>query len=207
MLANNYQNSEPSCSDEETNEVELEEQFIIRFPEDIAKSIHEAITAGKVSNKLSLHLDLDFRSAIVFANNEILQGKLVRLPTIVDSYKTTDNVNFYKVANISEMLICNRETTQPSKEVRIAGVEHIDEENVLPHGLTPPTRNIRKRYRKHHKKKSKSNKLSEQETLHMVKRLIRADKAAINVDLHFSSDNGDSDEEESENDFQEVNTA
>ncbi|XP_062130971.1 transcription initiation factor TFIID subunit 7-like isoform X2 [Drosophila sulfurigaster albostrigata] len=187
MLANNYQNSEPSCSDEETNEVELEEQFIIRFPEDIAKSIHEAITAGKVSNKLSLHLDLDFRSAIVFANNEILQGKLV--------------------ANISEMLICNRETTQPSKEVRIAGVEHIDEENVLPHGLTPPTRNIRKRYRKHHKKKSKSNKLSEQETLHMVKRLIRADKAAINVDLHFSSDNGDSDEEESENDFQEVNTA
>ncbi|KAH8300175.1 hypothetical protein KR044_011062 [Drosophila immigrans] len=178
MFMCNFQNYEEKPEED----VELEEQFIIRFPADIAKNVRDGIEVGDVSKTLSIYLDTEHRNAIISANGEILHGKLMELPTLIESYKTTDNVNLYKTANIHEILICSRLDNDSELE-GTAEMEHLDEESTLPHGLTPPTRNIRKRYRRRLKKKTKNSKQSKQETLQTVRQLIREDVAALLSDF------------------------
>ncbi|KAH8372048.1 hypothetical protein KR093_009812, partial [Drosophila rubida] len=159
--------------------------------QDVAIAIRNAISVCKLRKKLSLCLDEDNRKGIIYMNDEMLNGKFVKLPTIVECYKTTDNVNMYKTANIHEMLVCSRVGVHSAEE-KMSGIEQLDEDYVLPHGITPPTRNIRKRYRKHMKKKAKNNKMSEQEALQIVKQLIRADLSAYRVryDTYSEDDSG-----------------
>lgn len=83
----------------------------------MAEALRESVEDGNVNQKLSINLDSELRYGEVRLNNQKLHAKVVDLPTIVESYKTADNVNLYKTADISQMLVCSVEPIkEPSNE-------------------------------------------------------------------------------------------
>lgn len=81
--------------------------------------MHESIEAGNINEKLAIQLDTDLRYGEVRLNNQLLHAKLVDLPTIIESYKTADNTNLYKTADICQLLVCNRERPRESEKDRL----------------------------------------------------------------------------------------
>jgi len=67
-------------------------------PQELADTVHEAINAGTIKDRLTIQLDPDLRYGEVRIDDQILYTKLVDLPTVVESYKTIDNKSFYKSA-------------------------------------------------------------------------------------------------------------
>lgn len=78
-------------------------------PQELADTVHEAINAGTIKDRLTIQLDPDLRYGEVRIDDQILYTKLVDLPTVVESYKTIDNKSFYKSADICQILICKEE--------------------------------------------------------------------------------------------------
>ncbi|EDW62527.2 uncharacterized protein Dvir_GJ16863 [Drosophila virilis] len=183
------------------DKLELESQFIIRFPEDLAKIVHEAIEAETINEKLSIQLDNDLRYGEVHLNNQLLHAKLVDLPTVIESYKTADNTNLYKTADICQLLVCSRERPKDFDKERAKKAKEldttpenlspiledtrdilkVDEKYLWPHGLTPPCRNLRRR-RLNNALKEKNVEPPEPDILREVKYLLRMDSEAVRVD-------------------------
>ncbi|XP_017305259.1 transcription initiation factor TFIID subunit 7-like [Diaphorina citri] len=78
-------------------------------------------------------------------------AKVVDLPTIIESLKTIDRKNFYKTADICQMMICKEEDdrgTSDEEEERLFKNKKdnkVDKKFLWPHGITPPMKNVRKR--------------------------------------------------------------
>ncbi|KAH8344183.1 hypothetical protein KR084_007646 [Drosophila pseudotakahashii] len=167
--------------------VELESQFIMRVPKELAESVHEAINAGTVKERLTIQLDQDLRYGEVRLDDQLLYTKLVDLPTVVESYKTIDNKSFYKSADICQILICKEEPEDetekesPNKNKK-KDPNKVDKKYLFPHGITPPCKNVRKRrFRKTLKKKNVEAPEIEKE----VKHLLRIDNEAVRVDYEI----------------------
>ncbi|XP_034489481.1 transcription initiation factor TFIID subunit 7-like [Drosophila innubila] len=202
---------------EDNENLELEEQFLMRFPKDLAEAVLESVEAGNINEKLTIELDSELRYGEVRLNDQVLHAKLVDLPTVVESYKTADNINLYKTANISQMLVCS---VEPIEEPKNEGKElekllysalkddkenkslskdankdipKVDEKFLWPHGLTPPTRNIRRR-RIANALKGKNVEPAEQDILKEVKYLLRMDSEAVRVQYEVLDDDGKLDE-------------
>lgn len=165
--------------------VELESQFIMRLPEEPAKALREALKTGEnFKNRLNIQLDNDMRHGEVRFDDWLLHAKFVDLPTIVESLKTIDRKSVYKTADICQMMICKAELDPSSTEEESLAKNKkkdpnkVDKKYLFPHGITPPTKNVRKRrFRKTLKKKSVDAPEIEKE----VKRLLRADNEALSV--------------------------
>uniref|UniRef100_V9ILN3 Transcription initiation factor TFIID subunit 7 n=1 Tax=Apis cerana TaxID=7461 RepID=V9ILN3_APICE len=104
-------------------QVELESQFILRLPPEPARVLRETLRNGlSLKDRLSIKLENDMRYGEVRFDHWLLHGKIVDLPTIVESLKTIDNKSFYKTADICQMLICKEEddhtTTDEESPVR-----------------------------------------------------------------------------------------
>ncbi|XP_017867117.1 PREDICTED: transcription initiation factor TFIID subunit 7 isoform X1 [Drosophila arizonae] len=167
--------------------VELENQFIIRFPKEVAEGIHEAIQTGNVKDRLFIKFDQDLRYGEVRFDDQMLYAKLVDLPTIMESYKTIDNKSFYKSADICQLLICKEEPEDetekesPNKNKK-KDPNKVDKKYLWPHGITPPCKNVRKRrFRKTLKKKNVETPEIEKE----VKHLLRIDNEAVRVEYEI----------------------
>ncbi|XP_014204688.1 transcription initiation factor TFIID subunit 7 [Copidosoma floridanum] len=165
-------------------QVELESQFIMRFPEEASNVLREILRNGlPLKERLAISLDTDLRNGTVRFDNWLFHTKLLDLPTIVESLKTIDNKSFYKTADICQILICKEEedhTTDEESPIRQKKKDPIkvDKKFLWPHGITPPSKNIRKRrFRKTLKKKYVETPEIEKE----VKRLLRIDNDAVNV--------------------------
>ncbi|KOB65243.1 Transcription initiation factor TFIID subunit 7 [Operophtera brumata] len=163
---------------------ELESQFILRLPEEPAKELKQLLRNGdNMKNRLSIQMDQDMRKGEVKFDQKTMHGKIVDLPTIVDSLKTIDSKSFYKSADICQMMICKEEPEQPTEEELPAKNKKkdpykVDKKFLFPHGITPPTKNVRKRrFRKTLKKKCAEAPEIEKE----VKRLLRADNEAESI--------------------------
>lgn len=165
--------------------VELESQFIMRLPEEPAKALREALRSGEnFKNRLTIQIENDMRHGEVRFDHWLLHAKIVDLPTIVESLKTIDRKSVYKTADVCQMMICKdeleptpTEEESPSKNKKKDPFK-VDKKFLWPHGITPPTKNIRKRrFRKTLKKKSAEAPEIEKE----VKRLLRADNEAVSV--------------------------
>ncbi|XP_013189129.1 transcription initiation factor TFIID subunit 7-like [Amyelois transitella] len=164
---------------------ELESQFILRLPEEPARVLREVLVSGEnLKNRLTIQLENDMRHGEVRFDHWLMHAKIVDLPTIVESLKTIDNKSFYKTADISQMMICKDEPDQlttedefPTKNKK-KDLYKVDKKFLWPHGVTPPTKNVRKRrFRKTLKKKCVEAPEIEKE----VKRLLRADNEAFSV--------------------------
>lgn len=164
---------------------ELESQFILRLPEEPAKVLREVLKSGEnLKNRLTIQIENDMRQGEVRFDHWLMHAKIVDLPTIIESLKTIDNKSFYKTADICQMMICKEEPDQPSTEEESPAKNKkkdpykVDKKFLYPHGITPPTKNVRKRrFRKTLKKKYVEAPEIEKE----VKRLLRADNEAVSV--------------------------
>lgn len=165
--------------------VELESQFIMRLPEEPAKALREVLKMGEnFKNRLTIQVENDMRHGEVRFDDWLLHAKIVDLPTIVESLKTIDRKSVYKTADICQMMICKDELDPSSTEEESPAKNKkkdplkVDKKFLFPHGITPPTKNVRKRrFRKTLKKKSVDAPEIEKE----VKRLLRADNEAVSV--------------------------
>lgn len=121
------------------------------------------------------------RHGEVRVDHWLLTAKVVDLPTIVESLKTIDGKGFYKTADICQMLLCKEEDDQVVDEdvhqkVKKKDPNKVEKKYLWPHGITPPTKNVRKRrFRKTLKKKYVEAPEIEKE----VKRLLRIDNDAV----------------------------
>ena len=112
-----------------------------------------------------------------------LHAKIVDLPTIIESLKTFDLKSFYKAADICQLMICKEEpdpitTDEEPQKNKKKDPNKVDKKYLWPHGVCPPTKNVRKRrFRKTLKKKYVELPEIEKE----VKRLLRVDNEAVNV--------------------------
>uniref|UniRef100_A0A8D2HJ89 TATA-box binding protein associated factor 7 like n=1 Tax=Urocitellus parryii TaxID=9999 RepID=A0A8D2HJ89_UROPR len=144
---------------------ELENQFILRLPQEHASTVRSLIHSGSVKMKDKLKIDLspDRRHAVVEVEDVSLSAKLVDLPCVIGSLKTLDKKTFYKTADISQMLVCSADADlhssleEPitSTDVSITGNNERETEKkyIWKHGITPPLKNVRKkRFRKTKKK-------------------------------------------------------
>lgn len=164
---------------------ELESQFILRLPEEPAKTLREILKTGEnLKNRLTIQMENDMRHAEVRLDHWLMHGKIVDLPTIIESLKTIDNKSFYKTADICQMMICKDEPDPASTEEESPAknkkkdLYKVDKKFLWPHGITPPTKNVRKRrFRKTLKKKCVEAPEIEKE----VRRLLRADNEAVSV--------------------------
>ncbi|XP_066253955.1 transcription initiation factor TFIID subunit 7 [Euwallacea similis] len=162
---------------------ELESQFILRLPLEPAKVLKEAIkNSENLKDRFNIKIEDDMRHAEVRLDHWLLPGKVVDMPSIIESLKTIDSKNFYKTADICQMLLCKEEEDQftedenPQKKKK--DPNKVDKKYLWPHGITPPTKNVRKRrFRKTLKKKYVEAPEIEKE----LKRLLRIDNDAVSV--------------------------
>ncbi|VDP66309.1 unnamed protein product [Schistosoma mattheei] len=131
------------------------------------------------------------RHTIVRYNGQVYQGQIMDLPCIIESLKTTDKKNFYKTANICQMMICTQgdETgplrgtaayldNRPGSRNKTFDISHENREFQFLHGITPPLKNVlHRRFRKTRRKRFVDMPKIEKE----VKQLLRADLQAVNV--------------------------
>lgn len=150
-----------------------------------AKILREAIrNNSSLKDRLSINIENDLRHGEVRVDHWLMSAKLVDLPTIVESLKTIDGKGFYKTADVCQMLICKEEDDQtPTDEdspqkTKKKDPNKVDKKYLWPHGITPPTKNVRRRrFRKTLKKKYVEAPEIEKE----VKRLLRIDNDAVSV--------------------------
>lgn len=170
----------------------MESQFILRLPVEPAKQLKEAIQSNS-NPKLNIKIENDMRHGEVRVGNWQLNAKVVDLPTIVESLKTIDNKSFYKTADICQMLLCKEEDFATSDEEAPQKAKKkdslkVEKKYLWPHGITPPTKNVRKRrFRKTLKKKYVEAPEIEKE----VKRLLRLDNDAVSVKWEVINEDDD----------------
>ncbi|KAF2899506.1 hypothetical protein ILUMI_06664 [Ignelater luminosus] len=164
---------------------ELESQFLLRLPEEPARILREAIhNNSTLKDRFAIKVDNDMRHGEVRVDHYLMNAKVVDLPTIVESLKTIDSKGFYKTADICQMLICKEEDDQTTtdddspQKTKKKDPNKVDKKYLWPHGITPPSKNVRKRrFRKTLKKKYVEAPEIEKE----VKRLLRSDNDAVSV--------------------------
>ncbi|OSD01535.1 hypothetical protein PYCCODRAFT_1425779 [Trametes coccinea BRFM310] len=129
-------------SDEE--DLVFEEQFILRMPpnEDCEK-LRKMVQAREVSDDVWFKFK-DSRRAVFHIGNNMYSSKLVDLPCIIESQKTLDNKQMFKVADICQMLVV--EDKIPNEEALSNQQKSFNiDEFIWPHGITPPLKHVRKR--------------------------------------------------------------
>ncbi|KAF9526997.1 TAFII55 protein conserved region-domain-containing protein [Crepidotus variabilis] len=159
-------------SDEE--DLAFEEQFILRMPrgEDCDK-LRKAVASREVGNDVWFKFK-DSRRAIFHVGNSLYSSKLVDLPCIVESQKTLDGKQMFKVADICQMLVVGDKIQSEEQMTRDKGF-NIDE-FIWPHGITPPLHHVRKRrFRK------RVNRRAIESVEQEVERLLDEDSLATEV--------------------------
>uniref|UniRef100_A0A336MW45 CSON008668 protein n=1 Tax=Culicoides sonorensis TaxID=179676 RepID=A0A336MW45_CULSO len=197
----------PKIEPKRDDGVELENQFILRLPEEPAQSLREAVREGanNLKERLSIRLDNDVRYGEVRFDQWLMHAKVVDLPTVIESLKSVDLKNFYKTADICQMMICKMEPEEqpieeesPSKNKK-KDPNKVDKKFLHPHGVTPPLKNVRRRrFRKTLKKKYVEAPEIEKE----VKRLLRVDNEAVSVKWEIITEEEDPNKPPSKNEDQ-----
>ncbi|KAJ3181115.1 hypothetical protein HDU85_003820 [Gaertneriomyces sp. JEL0708] len=181
----------PKAEDEE--EAPVEEQLILRMPPGVdCDRLREWVKKREVPDEVSLRFH-DTRRATFRIQDQYYDAKLVDLPCIIESHKTPNDQQFYKIADISQMILVEEPPTdapptyEQMKEKVAKPLTH--EEYTFPHGITPPLWNVRKRrFRK------RLNKRTIEDVEREVLRLLEADGEADEVVFHVDDGQGDFDD-------------
>ncbi|XP_071535957.1 transcription initiation factor TFIID subunit 7 isoform X2 [Panulirus ornatus] len=167
---------------------ELENQFVLKLPPAQATVLKEAIRQGQtnIKDRLSIQLDFtndkdDMRNGVITFDTIMYRARLMDIPTIMETWKSIDGKNFYKTADVCQMLMVREEEDPPEEEdpkKKRRDPNKVDKKYLWPHGYTPPLKNVRKRrFRKTLRKKNLDLPEIEKE----VKRLLRTDNEATSI--------------------------
>lgn len=107
---------------------EINKQLVIRFPQDVADLIHDKNYDAKFSVQFQ-----DDHNAKCQIFDEEFNAVLISLPTIVETFRTTDGYHLFKSGEISDILLVYREGEEPTG---------ISNDYKYAHGITPPTTDI-----------------------------------------------------------------
>ncbi len=192
----------------------LREALVTRLAKPATDSVtgsgDEPIAEDNLKERLFIELNTDTRKGRIKFDDEIFEARLVDLPCIIESLKTTDKKMFYKAADICQMLVCRTQddpwnssdeemlSKNANDNKKKPGKKDSDKNNALnkykwPHGIAAPLKNVRrKRFRKMAKKKIIDYAEIEKE----VKQLFRADRDAFKVDYEVILVEGELEDEE-----------
>ncbi|KAH9901365.1 TAFII55 protein conserved region-domain-containing protein [Cubamyces lactineus] len=160
--------------DSDDEDLVFEEQFILRMPpgEDCEK-LRKMVQAREVSDDVWFKFK-DSRRAVFHIGNNTYSSKLVDLPCIIESQKTLDNKQMFKVADICQMLVVEEKI--PNEEALANQKSFNIDEFIWPHGITPPLKHVRKRrFRK------RVNRRTIETVEQEVERLLEEDSLAADV--------------------------
>ena len=144
-------------------EAPLEEHFIMRFPISIANQLRDPIRNRQEGIDLSFQWK-DARHGKLVYQSKQFNTTLVDLPCITESLKTIDNKQFYKVGNVSQMVIVEQDRYKGPKDY------------LWPDGIVYALKNVRSnRFRKRMSKRIIEDVEKE------VERLLAADLEAEQV--------------------------
>ncbi|KAJ1357145.1 hypothetical protein KIN20_015210 [Parelaphostrongylus tenuis] len=149
-----------------------ENHLILRLPSDVAEKVNLMLDDNHGEDDLSIqYTSTNMRHANIRLGSDIMSAKIYDLPCIV--MKTLDKKSFYKVADLSQVVVCSPEScTIPEEQISTKKELKLWQ---YPHGLTPPMKSVRqRRFRKTKKKKYMEASEVERE----LKRLLRADLEA-----------------------------
>ncbi|KAH9952050.1 TAFII55 protein conserved region-domain-containing protein [Amylocystis lapponica] len=159
-------------SDEE--DLTFEEQFILRMPPgDDCERLRKMVASREIGSDVWFKFK-DSRRAVFHVGQNTYSSKLVDLPCIIESQKTIDNKQMFKVADICQMLVVgdrvdNEDSLTSHKSFNI-------DEFIWPHGITPPLHHVRKRrFRK------RVNRRTIETVEQEVERLLEEDATAEDV--------------------------
>ncbi|KAF7338130.1 Transcription initiation factor TFIID subunit 7 [Mycena venus] len=169
--------------DSDDEDLAFEEQFILRMPagEDCDK-LRKMVASREITNDVWFKFK-DSRRAVFHIGNNTYSSKLVDLPCIIESQKTLDNKQMFKVADICQVaLFYIRTLLMLVVENRIEHDEPLGHKNfnieefIWPHGITPPLHHVRKRrFRK------RVNRRTIESVEQAVERLLDEDSLASEV--------------------------
>ncbi len=139
--------------------VELEQQILLRLPAEPAEALKEALRSGasNIKDRLKIQMEPDKNSGALLRRGSVqfdgwqMSGKLVDLPTIIESQKTIDKKTFYKTADICQIFVCKEgppsddEETPADKAKAAANKDKVEKKFVYRHGVCPPLKNCRRR--------------------------------------------------------------
>ncbi|KAI0038437.1 hypothetical protein FA95DRAFT_1585479 [Auriscalpium vulgare] len=160
--------------DSDDEDLSFEEQFILRMPpgEDCER-LRKMIASREVGPDVWFKFK-DSRRAIFHIGNNSYSAKLVDLPCIVESQKTMDNKQMFKVADICQMLLVEKRV--PNEEAVGSHKSFNIDDFIWQHGITPPLHWVRKRrFRK------RVNKRTIESVEEEVERLLEQDALADEV--------------------------
>ncbi|KAH9854211.1 TAFII55 protein conserved region-domain-containing protein [Lenzites betulinus] len=160
--------------DSDDEDLVFEEQFILRMPagEDCER-LRKMVQAREISEDVWFKFK-DSRRAVFHVGNSTYSSKLVDLPCIIESQKTLDSKQMFKVADICQMLVV--EDKIPSEEAMSHPKSFNIDEFIWPHGITPPLKHVRqRRFRK------RVNRRTIETVEQEVERLLEEDAIASDV--------------------------
>ncbi|CAG8436919.1 12370_t:CDS:2 [Funneliformis mosseae] len=184
----------PEDDDIEDKDVPVEEQFILRLmvPEDVKQRFREKVKSGKSIEDIGI-IFKDPRRAIFTFENQKYRARLVDLPCIIEAQKTFNKIQYYKVADICQMLIVESQIssqedeqlfTENSKSSNVDEFEWYD-------GLTPSLKNVRKR---RFRKRISAKKIEDIEK--EVEKLLHEDSLAEEVKLDSEASSSASEDDD-----------
>jgi len=115
---------------------ELEEQMILRLPLPLAEQMRKMIRTKQLNEEIEFEFEDNGRKADFKMGRKRYDAYLCDLPCVFESYKTLDKTNYYKSADIGQMLVVSG---NEDEETTLAA------DNKLLNGFTPPTRDVRRR--------------------------------------------------------------
>ncbi|ELP85161.1 hypothetical protein EIN_082130 [Entamoeba invadens IP1] len=116
--------------------IPMEQPVLLRLPEEEAAVLREQIRKGDV--KLKIDIPQGKNSGTCTFNNKEFCATLVRLPCVVETHKSYDDVALYKTGDIGQAIVIHDKNNPPK----------IDENGRLKSGLTPPTNRIISKFKK-----------------------------------------------------------
>ncbi|EMS13683.1 TFIID subunit [Entamoeba histolytica HM-3:IMSS] len=122
--------------DGERFHINMEQPILLRLPEDEAKVLREQIQSGDVD--FNIDIPQGENSGKCIFNGKEFCATLVRLPCVVETHKSYDDVALYKTGDIGQAIIIHEKDNIPK----------IDDSGRLKSGLTPPTNRIVNKFQK-----------------------------------------------------------
>jgi hypothetical protein len=183
----------------------FESVSLIRFPPKIANQINEQMKKEEYSlkkkegiilkeesieSRLTIKWNQDKRHCTTTWKGDndkttLLKGRLCDLPTIIETYKTTDKKTFYKSGTCSQMIIlAENEGNINIRNKKYNGTKDSRRFQLLG-GIAPPLKNVKKRrFRKIIRKRHCEAPEVEKE----LKKLLRDDQGALSVEFELVPD-------------------